>query len=416
MNKRVVRRTFETFFRRWWLYLLPFVLFAGVGVLKASKTTSGYQSTGVIDVASDTVLSQLTSIRGENFGYETPANATTKTMNSLLRTDRFIETIAESADLTDDLAAGTTTADQLRQAISVTPDGDTLLQVRATTDSPELSAALAEGTIDSFLEYVVSGDVSQSRAAEDFFSNQLVVYKQALEDAGQALKDYAAANPGGPLDLRPLDEQIEIQRLTGAVDQATAQYTNAQQKSEEARLATEQATGDVNQRLRIVDSPDVPILPEPHKQQAFFTAIIFMVVGSMLTVAAVILATVADRSFRTAEDVEQLLGMPMVTVVPEVKHKRKAGRSSHRGAQAPAAAPLRRTTTRTTTAAARPADTKTSRSTTGSRRSKAPAMEAARTPNADPTLEAVIDERSDPSLDVSTSSSSSSNAGRGSPS
>ena len=45
-----------------------------------------------------------------------------------------------------------------------------------------------------------------------------------------------------------------------------------------------------------------------------------MVVGFMLSVAAVIVATVADRSFRTAEDVEQLLGMPMVTVVPEVKH------------------------------------------------------------------------------------------------
>ena len=71
MNKRVLRRLLETFFRRWWLYLLPLVLFVGVGVLKGARSTSGYESVGTVDVSSSTVLSQLTpSVRGDNFGYQ----------------------------------------------------------------------------------------------------------------------------------------------------------------------------------------------------------------------------------------------------------------------------------------------------------------------------------------------------------
>lgn len=341
MNKRVVRRLLETFFRRWWLFLLPFVLFTAVGVAKAMTTSTGYQSVGVVDVSSETLLSQLTSVRGDVFGYETPATSTARTINSLLGTDQFVEAVAEDAGLTGALSRGEVSLFGLRSSIGAAPQGDSLLRVAATTANPELSARLVQSTIESFIQYVVDGEVSESRAAEAFFEDQIELYSAEVDRAQAALREYVVANPGGPLDDRPLDEQIEINRLTSAVDVAAARLATAQQKSEEARLATEQSTDDVRQRLRIVDSPEVPSAPQPFLRDAVTTVAVFMIVGILLTCAGVVLATVADRSVRTADDVEQLLELPLLASVPEVRRtrSRRSRRSARDRTPAPTSPP-----------------------------------------------------------------------------
>lgn len=319
MNKRVVRRILETFFDRWWLYLLPVLLFIGVGVQQASSTSTGFRSVGVVDVSSGTLLSELSSVRGDLYGYETPATVTSRQINSLLRTDQFIEAIAESAGVDDALQRGDITPLQIRSAISAGADGDTLLQVAAMTDVPELSARLAQGTISSFIEYVTNGDVSDSRAAEAFFQIQVELYETDVEAAEQALEKYAADNPGPATDRRPFDEQLAIGRLTDDVTAAKARLDNARAKSEEARLASEQAVTDVAQRLRIVDQPVIAGAPEPRLKDMAFTLVIFMTVGFLLSAGALILGTFADRSLRSADDVEFLLGLPVIASIPDTR-------------------------------------------------------------------------------------------------
>ena len=339
MNKRVVRRLLETFFRRWWLYLVPLTLFSLMGVAKAMQAESGYRSVGVVDVSKGTLLSQLSSVRGENFGYETPASATARTISSLLRTDRFIQSVAETAGVTGALERGQLTALGLRGRIFAAPSGDTLLEIAAVTDNPTLSARLVQATIDSFIEYEVATDVSDSRAAESFFDTQVKVYMRAVDDAEEALTAYADAHPGGPLNERPLDEQIEIERLTSAVTEAQANLTAAEQKTEEARLATDQSTSDVKQRLRIIDEPQIATAPEPRLKQAVLTVAFFMCVGLLVTVGAVVLGSITDRSIRSAEDVEQLLALPLLAVVPEAKSARRRGRHARKQAAASTSSP-----------------------------------------------------------------------------
>jgi capsular polysaccharide biosynthesis protein len=333
MNKRVVRRGLDAFFRRWWLYLLPLALFVGVGVATGARSASGYESTGVIDVSKDTLLSKLTDLNGDTFGYETPSASTARTINSLLGTDQFMESVVKGAGVTGAVRSGQLNMLGLRQALAVSTDGDTLVQVAATTDNPELSAKLAGATIDSFIQYVDDGDVSESKAAEAFFNSQLQSYKDAVERAQQVLSDYAAKHPGGPQEQRPLAEQVEIQQLTSAVTQAQSQLTNAQQKSEEARLATEQATTNASQRLRIIDQPKASFVPVPRLKKAVISLVIFIFVGLMLTIAAVVLGTVLDRSLRTADDVEALLHLPVLAVVPNASTKRRSKRAAKKAAR-----------------------------------------------------------------------------------
>ena len=136
------------------------------------------------------------------------------------------------------------------------------------------------------------------------------------------MNDYAAKHPGGPQEQRPLAEQVEIQQLTSAVTQAQSQYTTAQQKSEEARLATEQATTNASQRLRIIDQPKADPVPLSGLKKSVMTLVIFVFVGLLLSFAAVVLGTVLDRSLRTADDVEALLHLPVLAVVPDVRRSR----------------------------------------------------------------------------------------------
>ena len=338
-----MRRLLETFFRRRWLYLVPVILFSLVGMAKAATSNSGYQSVGVIDVSNGTLLSQLTSVRGQTFGFESPATTTARTMNSVLRTDNFMESVIKEAGVTQAIKTGQLTALGLRQALSASADGDTLVQVVATTDNPELSAKLAKATIDSFIQYTVAGDVSESKAAEDFLQEQLTAYKSSVDKAQQALNDYATTHPGGPQAERPLGEQLQISTLQKAVDEAQSQYTAIQQKADEARLASEQAASDAAQRLRIIDEPSVSTAPEPRLKKSIFSFVIFFFVGMMLSVGAVVLATVLDRSLRTPDDVEHLLGLEVLAVVPDTRQgdRRRRGARSQRHDKVDAATPER---------------------------------------------------------------------------
>src|SRR3954471_17218033 len=98
--KRFWFRFLDGFFRRWPLFVLPLLLIIAVGVYQATKVSAKYQSTGSMNVASNPLLDSVTDARGTDVAYyETPAAATTRSINELLRTDQFINTVAKSAGL-----------------------------------------------------------------------------------------------------------------------------------------------------------------------------------------------------------------------------------------------------------------------------------------------------------------------------
>jgi hypothetical protein len=199
--------------------------------------------------------------------------------------------------------------------------------------------------MDSYVQYVVNDNVSESQTAEQFFESQLPTYLQQLQTAQAALADYAAKHPGGSQDQRPLDEQIQIQQLTSAITQAQSQYTTATQKIEEARLSTETAKSDATQKLRVIDEPQTPSAPAPRITKAVTTVIVFMFVGFLLTCGAVVLGSVLDRSLRSADDVEELLQLPVLAVVPdeakEIHRRDRRHKKKKRGERGDQAEPSR---------------------------------------------------------------------------
>jgi len=324
----MLRRLLETFFRRPFVCLLPLLLLTAFGIWSVSDRTQVYTSRGVMSVSNSTLLANLAEVPtgAEVPWWETPAEMTSRTINELMGTDQFTERVAANAGLDDDLAKGTVELDDIRRWVGTAPSGNNLVSIWASTPEPELSTELAKATIDTFVDWAGEGDLAESEAAEDFFARQTAEYEDELAAARAALDAFVRANDLEGLqgaDDVPLALQSEYSRLQSDVARAESRYTNALQRVEEARLAMEQAMSNVQQRLRVLDSPTVPERPitTPTRRDAVLTVGLFMVAGFLFSAGLVVMGTLLDRTLRSADDVRNRLGVEVLAVVPAASRR-----------------------------------------------------------------------------------------------
>ncbi len=317
--RRFLGRLLETFFRRWWLYLLPMVLLVALGASVIAGRGTRYHAAGVIQVNRDTLLNQITSGGNQNntFGFVSPATYTSRQFNTLLGTDSFLDSVIKEAGLTTSVESGALTHQGLRRSLWVAPQGDELIVANASSRDPELSYRLASAMIASYLQWQIDTGVTQSQSAEQFFESLLAPYQTRLDDAREALVTYTSAHPAAGSDAdRPVEEQLQIASLTEAVTRADDQLSTARSQLSAAQIANAQTTADVVQRLQVVDNPTKPFAPEPHKKKDAITMMMFLVLGAIVTAAAVVVGTLLDRTVRYPEEVEAHLGVPVFAAVP----------------------------------------------------------------------------------------------------
>ena len=115
----LVLRLLETFFRRWVLYLVPMVIFLGLGLMSVTGTKDTYVSTGVVYVDDESLLASITGVGSPSGqGYQTPAEVISEQMSSAFQTDGLVRSLAEQAGMTAALEDGTATIGGLRGALA----------------------------------------------------------------------------------------------------------------------------------------------------------------------------------------------------------------------------------------------------------------------------------------------------------
>jgi hypothetical protein len=143
-------------------------------------------------------------------------------------------------------------------------------------------------------------------------------YTKALADAQAALNNYVVANPPPKIGDRPAEQILAMNTLSGVITQAQAQLSNAENKIEEARLATQQARSQTGDSLQLVDPPEVPAAPDSvHRQQALAVAV-YLFLGIFILAAILLVTTILDRSVRAAEDIDLATGLAVVATVPSI--------------------------------------------------------------------------------------------------
>jgi uncharacterized protein involved in exopolysaccharide biosynthesis len=319
VSRPFLLRLLETFFRRWFLYLVPLVVFLCLGLVSVASTKDVYVSTGVLYVDDETLLAALTDVRGTSGGqwWKTPAELTSEQMESAFQTEGLVLTMAEAADLRTATDGGTATIDDLRSSLSVAPNGSNLVQVRAARRDPEESSRLANAAITSFIDFVVEANLSESSSAEKFLTELVAGYEDDVTAGREALNTYLRAHPTPDPASRPALEQTEIDRLTSAINTADQRYTDGLGKLEDAQLATAQTEADVSQRVRLVDEPQTPTAPQATVRDKAITMAMFGSLGLLLSAAAVLAGALLDRSIRTAADVTERLHSVALAALPD---------------------------------------------------------------------------------------------------
>lgn len=318
MSHPLVLRLLETFFRRRALYLIPMVVFVGLGFMSVMSTKDTYVSTGVVYVDEESLLATLTGVGGPSGGsYQTPAEVISEQMNSAFQTEGLVRSMADQAGMASALKDGSVTIGGIRGALSFVPSGSNLVYVQASTQNPEESSRLATAAVASFIEFVVDARLSESAAAEEFLVELSKRYQAEEAAASQALTTYLKSHPDPAAGARSTVEQTAIDGLRSAVTTANGRYVDALGKLENARLATAQTRGDVSQRLQVVDEPQTPSASEGSMRAHVLTMVMFGSLGFLLSAAAVIAGTLLDRSIRTAADVAERLHVVALASLPK---------------------------------------------------------------------------------------------------
>lgn len=320
LTRRVVLNLMEAFFRRPWLYFLPLVLMTGLGVASVLGSDQQFRSVGTISASTNTLLADLTqAAESPGFTWETPAAVTSRNVNELLRTREFLLTVAGEAGLTDAVTQAPELLQDIQTWTSATADGDFLVRIAATTPEPELSEALASSTLNSYIRWVIESDVTESTAAETFLQQMVDEADREVTEARLELSEYISANGAGNLEDVPLETQLEVERRQIVVDRAETKLATALDQQQEARVAASQAETVVQQRLRVVDAPEVPLAAEPRLKRMALTVAMFAAIGFILSGALLVLAATLDRTIRIPNDITAKFGLEVLAVVPDTR-------------------------------------------------------------------------------------------------
>ncbi|MBE2224362.1 MAG: lipopolysaccharide biosynthesis protein [Anaerolineae bacterium] len=322
MVRLILVRLLESYFRHRWLYLLPIVIMIIAATVFTLTKEPLYLTEGVLHVNRDSLINSLTIDTNNSFSWQTPAEQKTTEINDLLKTDAFIRAIVSQTDLESEMSGGSetikTVLTDVRDAVWVKPEGNDQLLISATYKDPNITHQLVNAIVDNYVNWQINVQVTESANAQEFFKDLTQEYKSDLEYAQQELDGYLLSHPEPERGSRPQIEQVQISRLESEVQMAADRYVSSIRNEELARLAIIQAENTIKQSYFLVDAPKIPTSPETSLRAIAANALLFVVVGVLISGVGIVGGALLDRSFRVPLDVNQLLNLPVLATVPDV--------------------------------------------------------------------------------------------------
>lgn len=243
-----------------------------------------------------------------------------------------------------------------QEAITTETISDTnIIKIMVVSDEAWKAAAIANEVASVYVGYDLERKIKQAKQVREFIENQLATVEEKLKSSEERLKEIrekgAVTGIAASLETRlvnlkaelsefllratekhpkaeELQEQIhgieaelknlpenelEYARLSRDVNVNVTLYKNLREKFEEARIAEAEQIGDVN----IVDYASEPKSPFSPKKKV--GGALGAIVGLMLGFVLAFVVEALDTSIGTIEDVESLLKIPVVGVIPHVK-------------------------------------------------------------------------------------------------
>lgn len=172
-----------------------------------------------------------------------------------------------------------------------------------------------------FVRYrIAQADLMAKQARREYLSNQLSAYEHRVVMAP--------------------DREMEIQRLTQEVENNRTLYNSFLQQSAAAQIAEAFENAKVSGRFEVLEPATLPL--SPGKPNRLMIIVLSVVLGGVVGVGSVLVAEQHDQSMRNTEEVESLLGLPVLGAVPRVDELERARRRPRGAPAAPGGQPAGR--------------------------------------------------------------------------
>jgi polysaccharide biosynthesis transport protein len=141
------------------------------------------------------------------------------------------------------------------------------------------------------------------------------------------------------------NREMDITRLTAEVERARTLYTTFQQQSAAAQIAEAFQQAKMSGRFVVMEPATRPL--SPGKPNRPLVVLLAFVIGAVVGVGTALVVEQHDQSVKNVDEIEHLLGLPVLGQVPRVDELQRASRSARAPAvgaagAAPGALPVAR--------------------------------------------------------------------------
>jgi non-specific protein-tyrosine kinase len=205
----------------------------------------------------------------------------------------------------DELSLPFTTS-QLRSDVTATTVRDTqLVRIAVSNEDPDQAALIANTLASTFSRYVAEESLGQIEATRASLDEQIAEVRDQVEslDAEISTLD-TEANQG--------DTAIQTQ-----IDDLRAQRSRLQQQIADLEVQGQSVSiGIASAQTQVTVSAPASAPSAPYAPRVTFYTVLGVFVGLLIAVAAIALLQYLDNSVHGDVDVQQLLGVPVLSTVP----------------------------------------------------------------------------------------------------
>lgn len=318
-------RVADNLFRRIVWYLLPVVLFAIVGVVRAGLIHGDYESRATLRATSNPFVPETGGVTAES-SFESPATAFARVIGEQLSTDNFASTVAQSAGLGTALDADLISLDDVRLKIGASAEGASLFSVTANWTDPQTAAQLVAAAIESFSEFLKETVSSDAATAEAFYSERLQTLTAERAEAERAYQEFVTQLPPlAPGAEHGFDVQIQAGRYQSALERADQRIADAQNALNDAQISRIQIESEAGQTLKVVDPPSIPFAPLSTTGERVVSVAAFMMLGAVVSALVLLLTTAADRTVNAPAELLGGHGVQLVATIGRGRGDRSMG-------------------------------------------------------------------------------------------
>ena len=228
---------------------------------------------------------------------------TTPQSNSMEAQIRLLEKQLASTDVSENALTSTGAAAGVRLAIA-RKDGD--LEAELAANAARVLPSLSDDVRQTLVSLrVTKADLAGVEGRRSWLNDQVNNYERNLV-------------------LTP-DRELEQQRLTQDVENNRQLYNQFLQQTTITQIAEAFENAKVSGRFEVLEPATRPTAPSKPNRPVLI--LLSLLVGMVIGVGTVLLVEHQDESVKNAEEVEELLGLPVLAAVPRVPELERSRRT-----------------------------------------------------------------------------------------